>query len=89
VSLTVFACQGGTFTVALIPHTLKETTLIDRVPGDPVNLEADILLKQIAGMLKSRLFAGPRPTPMAAPAKRAAATTTSAPRRTPARRSAR
>ncbi len=55
VSLTVFALKGGTFTVALIPHTLKETTLADRVPGDPVNLEADVLLKQIAAMLKSRV----------------------------------
>jgi riboflavin synthase len=55
VSLTVFALKGGTFTVALIPHTLQETTLADRVPGDPVNLEADVLLKQIAAMLKSRV----------------------------------
>jgi riboflavin synthase len=55
VSLTVFALKGGTFTVALIPHTLKETTLADRVPGDPVNLEADVLLKQIAAMLKARV----------------------------------
>jgi riboflavin synthase len=55
VSLTVFALKGGTFTVALIPHTLTETTLADRVPGDPVNLEADVLLKQIAAMLKARV----------------------------------
>lgn len=55
VSLTVFGLKGGTFTVALIPHTLKETTLGDRVPGDPVNLEADVLLKQIAAMLKARV----------------------------------
>ncbi len=54
VSLTVFGMKQGTFTVALIPHTLKETTLADRVPGDVVNLEADVLLKQIAAMLQSR-----------------------------------
>jgi riboflavin synthase len=78
VSLTVFACRGGTFTVALIPHTLKATTLMDRVPGDTVNLEADILLKQIAAMLKARL-----PSDVGPPARPAAA------RRTSARRSAR
>lgn len=54
VSLTVFRCQNGRFTVALIPHTLRETTLADRVPGDPVNLEADVLLKHIEAMLASR-----------------------------------
>lgn len=88
VSLTVFACQGGTFTVALIPHTLKATTLIDRVPGDPVNLEADILLKQIAAMLQSRLTPGrsapAKPAAKASPAPRRRAT-----RRTAARRPAR
>src|SRR4029077_15294081 len=47
VSLTVFRCQGGRFTAALIPHTLKETTLVDLVPGNHVNLEADVILKHI------------------------------------------
>jgi len=54
VSLTVFACRAGSFTVALIPHTLKETTLGARRPGDRVNLEADVVLKQIRAMLRSR-----------------------------------
>jgi riboflavin synthase len=54
VSLTVYDCRDGRFTVALIPHTLKETTLVDRVPGDRINLEADIMLKQIEAMLKAR-----------------------------------
>jgi riboflavin synthase len=54
VSLTVFACRGPSFTVALIPHTLKVTTLGERKPGDRVNLEADVLLKQIEGMLRAR-----------------------------------
>ena len=51
VSLTVFACRRGAFTVALIPHTLAKTTLGDRRPGDRVNLEADVLLKHIRHML--------------------------------------
>jgi riboflavin synthase len=54
VSLTVFACRGPSFTVALIPHTLAETTLGERRPGDRVNLEADVLLKHIESMLRVR-----------------------------------
>lgn len=54
VSLTVFACRGGAFSTALIPHTLAETTLGERRPGDRVNLEADVLLKHIATMLRTR-----------------------------------
>jgi riboflavin synthase len=54
VSLTLFECDGARFTVALIPHTLAITTLGTRRPGDRVNVEADILLKQIAAMLDSR-----------------------------------
>jgi riboflavin synthase len=60
VSLTVFACRGGRFSVALIPHTLAATTLGRRRPGDAVNVEADVLLKQIAAMLRSRRAAGLR-----------------------------
>ncbi|HXJ32582.1 MAG TPA: riboflavin synthase [Candidatus Eisenbacteria bacterium] len=60
VSLTLFACRGTSFTVALIPHTLRNTTLGTRRPGDAVNLEADILLKQIAAMLRSRGSGGAR-----------------------------
>jgi riboflavin synthase len=54
VSLTVFACRGPSFTVALIPHTLAATTLGERKRGDRVNLEADVLLKQIEAMLRAR-----------------------------------
>ena len=54
VSLTVFGCRDGRFTAALVPHTLKETTLADRVPGDRVNLEADVLLKHIEALLHAR-----------------------------------
>lgn len=51
VSLTAFDCRGGRFSVALVPHTLAKTTLGKRRPGDPVNLEADLLLKHIATMV--------------------------------------
>ena len=60
VSLTVFACRAGKFTVALIPHTLAKTTLGTRRPGDGVNLEADVLLKHIGAMLRTRRSRGGR-----------------------------
>ena len=58
VSLTVFACRAGKFTVALIPHTLAKTTLGTLAAGDGVNLEADVLLKHIAAMLEARRRTG-------------------------------
>lgn len=54
VSLTVFACRGDAFTVALIPHTLAQTTLADRKPGDAVNLEADVLMKHVESLVRTR-----------------------------------
>ncbi len=39
--------DGATFTVALIPTTLAHTTLGARVPGDPVNLEVDVVAKYV------------------------------------------
>jgi riboflavin synthase len=47
VSLTVVDVRPDGFDVALIPHTLEVTTLGERKPGDPVNLEADVLGKYV------------------------------------------
>lgn len=47
VSLTVARLEADRFTVALIPHTLAVTTLGDRVPGERVNFEADVLAKYV------------------------------------------
>lgn len=52
VSLTVVRPAGRTFEVALIPHTLTSTNLGDRGPGDPVNLEYDVLAKHVAKLLE-------------------------------------
>ena len=52
VSLTVFSCRKGSFSVALIPHTLAETTLADRKPGERVNVEADVLMKLVASVVR-------------------------------------
>ncbi len=54
VSLTVLDVQKESFSVALIPHTLAETTLGARAAGDAVNLEADILGKYVFRYLSQR-----------------------------------
>lgn len=45
ISLTVVSAGEGSFTVSLIPETLARTTLGRVRPGDPVNLEVDVIAK--------------------------------------------
>ena len=52
VSLTVVGVREDGFDVALIPHTLAVTILGERRPGDPVNLEADVLGKYVKKYLE-------------------------------------
>ena len=47
VSLTVVTVRVDRFTVALIPFTLERTTLGAAKPGDPVNLEGDLIGKYV------------------------------------------
>jgi riboflavin synthase len=47
VSLTISALHEDAFEVALVPHTLEATTLGALRPGDPVNLEVDVLAKYV------------------------------------------
>jgi riboflavin synthase len=51
VSLTVVEAGGEHFTVSLIPTTLELTTLGIKQPGDPVNLEVDVLAKYVERLL--------------------------------------
>ncbi len=51
VSLTVSDRQADGFSVAIIPHTARMTTLGALQPGGHVNLEADILAKYVEGLL--------------------------------------
>ena len=48
ISLTVAQIKSKSFRVSIIPHTLKETIMLDKKVGDTVNLENDILGKYIA-----------------------------------------
>ncbi len=47
VSLTVAEVEDGGFAVSLIPETLERTTLGQLWPGDPVNLEVDVVAKYV------------------------------------------
>lgn len=54
VSLTLVKCESDLFSVALIPYTLKETTLGIRQIGDKVNIETDILAKYVQRLFDSK-----------------------------------
>jgi riboflavin synthase len=58
VSLTVAGVGSGWFTVALVPHTLAVTTLGDRRPGDPVQLEVDVIAKYVERLVGASMRAG-------------------------------
>jgi riboflavin synthase len=51
VSLTVFGIRGNRFKVALIPHTLKMTTLGYKDVGSRLNVESDMLVKYVERIL--------------------------------------
>ena len=53
ISLTVVDPVGDTFDVAIIPATLQKTTLSSKRPGDPVNMEGDMLAKHIFQFMKN------------------------------------
>jgi len=53
VSLTIAALDDQGFAVALVPHTLAETTLGALGPGDEVNLEADVLAKYVERLVRT------------------------------------
>ena len=56
ISLTVVSTDrdAGVFTVSIIPHTLRETVLQHKHPGDTLNIECDILGKYVDHLLNWR-----------------------------------
>ncbi|MBQ1108855.1 riboflavin synthase [Streptomyces sp. 404i] len=60
VSLTVVDAAADHFTISLIPTTLALTTLGRKQPGDPVNLEVDVLAKYVERLLGDRAGQDPR-----------------------------
>ena len=52
ISLTVAALHEDGITIALIPHTLTVTTLGAARPGDPVNLEVDVIARYVERLME-------------------------------------
>jgi riboflavin synthase len=55
VSLTIASLHEDAFEVALVAHTLAQTTLGSLQPGDSVNLEADVLAKYVERLLPGKI----------------------------------
>lgn len=54
ISLTINEVSERSFSVAIIPHTAKVTTLGLKHPGDPANLESDLIGKYVERLLQAR-----------------------------------
>ena len=54
ISLTVNQCRAGTFSVAIIPFTLRHTNLRARRVGDKVNIETDLIGKYVQSFMRQR-----------------------------------
>lgn len=52
ISLTVASCDDNSFTVSVIPHTGKATTLLSKKTGDIVNIENDIIGKYVGRFVR-------------------------------------
>jgi len=52
ISLTVAKVEGTEVTVAIIPHTTEMTNLKSLKPGDPLNLEVDMIAKYVEKMMR-------------------------------------
>ncbi len=63
ISMTINAVQDGSFTLAVIPHTAKATSLGIKQPGDRVNLESDLIGKYVERLLQERGHTPPKPPP--------------------------
>lgn len=58
VSLTVAAVTDTDFSVSIIPHTGAQTILLGKKPGEPVNLECDVIGKYVEKMLTPHKSSG-------------------------------
>jgi riboflavin synthase len=60
ISLTVNKVEGDTFSVLIIPHTLKVTTLGAARPGTRLNIEVDQMARYAARLLEAMPHGAPR-----------------------------
>ncbi|MGH7251934.1 MAG: riboflavin synthase [Nitrospiraceae bacterium] len=63
ISMTINEVGDRTFSVAVIPHTAKATTLGLKKPGETVNLEADLIGKYVERLLQDRGHLPAKPAP--------------------------
>ncbi|HZY57782.1 MAG TPA: riboflavin synthase, partial [Rubrobacteraceae bacterium] len=54
ISLTIVSVGESSFTVSILPQTKEVTNLRNLVPGDRVNLEADVIAKYVERLLAPR-----------------------------------
>ena len=54
VSMTVAELVDNSFSVGIIPHTWKETIFANKIVGDTVNLEFDVLGKYVERIMESK-----------------------------------
>jgi len=54
VSLTVNAVDGVRFEINIVPHTWQNTTLGGLTPGDPVNLEVDLIARYLERLIEAK-----------------------------------
>jgi len=57
ISLTINSVEGAEFSVNIVPHTLKETTLGAINVGDSINLEVDLLARYMERLMKGEAAA--------------------------------
>jgi len=53
-SLTIVDKTADTFAVSLVQYTQAHTNLMDKRPGDPINIETDILARYVENLLADR-----------------------------------
>jgi riboflavin synthase len=58
VSVTINEVAGDAFSVLIIPHTLKVTTLGELAPGSEANIEVDLMARYAARLVESRELPG-------------------------------
>ena len=64
ISMTINEVSDRNFSVAVIPHTAKATTLGLKKPGETVNLEADLIGKYVERLLQDRGQLPAKPAPV-------------------------
>ena len=64
ISLTINQVTDRGFSVSIIPHTAKVTTLGLKLVGEQVNLESDLIGKYVERLLQERGQLPPKPSPV-------------------------